>query len=90
MAKALRTLGYTVYDCPEAILYHRDAWLDLFEGKRDYSLFKEMYSDIDAVVDLPACILWDQILRVFPTAKVIRDFFWWDLFIAPIWVKSLL
>ncbi|KAK3729882.1 hypothetical protein QZH41_005328 [Actinostola sp. cb2023] len=48
--------------------------------------FATMYADIDAVLDSPPCLVWDEILRCFPDAKVIiqeRDN-------VDVWLKSFL
>ena len=70
LAKALRTLGYTVYDHPEAMLLHHYEWIEIFEGKHSPDIFKKMYKDVDAVTDMPANQMWDRILEAFPESKV--------------------
>lgn len=70
MAAALRILGFTVYDWPEHRTIHVDEWLDiLHRGK--IPDFSAMYNNVDAVTDLPAAFWFQEILEVFPDAKVI-------------------
>ena len=72
LAMALRQLGYeNVHDFEEHLEYNLDNYLDFFEGRADSSIFRKMYSDVDAVVDQPACNLWHIIASQFPDAKVI-------------------
>jgi len=45
LAKALRTLGFNVYDYKEHFTFHRQEWLDSFETDR-FPNFKEMYHGV--------------------------------------------
>lgn len=82
LAKALRTLGYTVFDWEEQQLDFLDHWVDVFNGsKPDVTL---VYRDADAAVDFPCPVFFEEILEAFPEAKVIltvRD--------EESWVQSL-
>ncbi|PFX31354.1 uncharacterized protein LOC111322195 [Stylophora pistillata] len=70
MATALRILGLAVYDWSEHCTIHVDEWLNiLHRGK--IPDFSAMYNNVDAVTDLPAAIWFQEILEVFPDAKVI-------------------
>jgi len=72
LALALRQLGYEhVHDVEEHLQYNLDNYLDFFEGRSDGSIFKSIYKDVDAVVDLPAVSVWYILHRQFPDAKVI-------------------
>jgi len=71
MTFALRELGYTVYDLMEHYQYHREEWLKILTKGGSSSDFMEMYENVDVVADLPACGLWQEILKAFPDAKVI-------------------
>ena len=83
LAKALRILGYTVYDYSEHRDFHMDEWFAIYcEGKAPD--FTAMYKDVDAVTDLPAATWFQEIYESFPDAKVIlsvRDN-------EEVWVKS--
>ena len=70
MANALRCLGYSVHDYEETLEYNLQNYIDFFEGKVGDEIFREMYQNVDAVVDQPACTLWNIILKQFPDAKV--------------------
>lgn len=83
LAKALRILGFTVFDSAEHRKFHLDQWFDVyFKGKSPD--FAAMYKDIDAVADLPPVFWFQEIYEAFPDTQVIltlRD----D---EEIWVKS--
>jgi len=71
MANALRTLGYSVHDFEEHLEYNLENYVDFIEGRVGEEIFSEMYREVDAVVDQPACTLFGLILRQFPDSKVI-------------------
>ena len=83
LAKALRILGFTVYDVDEHEQFHSELWHDIYmEGKSPD--FVSMYKDVDAVTDVPPLFWFQEIHEAFPDAKVIlsvRD----D---EEVWVKS--
>ena len=51
---ALTELGYNVYDYLEHYLYHYDEWKKNFNGDGTIDDFRNMYKDVDAIVDIPA------------------------------------
>jgi len=70
LAKALRILGFTVFDFDEHDHFHIDKWFDVYcEGKSPD--FASMYKDVDAVTDLPPAFWFEEIYGAFPDAKVI-------------------
>ena len=71
MANALRTLGYSVHDFEEHLEYNLENYVDYLEGRVGEEVFLEMYREVDAVVDMPACTLSMVIHKQFPEAKVI-------------------
>lgn len=71
MAYALRILGYEVHDLEEHYDYNLENYVDFLEGRVGAEIFFKMYKDVDAVTDVPACLLWNVILTQFPNAKVI-------------------
>ena len=73
VATALRLLGYNVYDLMEHYQYHRNEWINIYSNNATSLDFQQMYKDVDAVTDLPACGFWEDILRAFPDSKV-RDY----------------
>ena len=84
LARALRILGYKIYDFPEHMDLHLDEWIDIFCGDGKLADFASMYADVDGVTDLPAAFWFEEILACFPEAKVIlnvRDN-------ADVWVQS--
>ena len=74
MANALRILGYEVHDLEEHYDYNLENYVDFLEGRVGAEIFFKMYKDVDAVTDVPACLLWNVILSQFPEAKVIIPF----------------
>ena len=83
LAKALRILGFKVYDYPEHRDFHMDEWLDVYcKGKLPD--FTSIYENVDAVTDFPAAFWFQEIYEAFPDAKVIlslRDN-------EEVWIKS--
>ena len=83
LAKALRILGYTVYDYFEHRNFHANEWRAILCEGKDPD-FIAMYKDVDAVTDIPAADWFQEIYEAFPDAKVIlslRDN-------EEVWVKS--
>ena len=68
MANALRTLGYSVHDFEEHLEYNLENYVDYLEGRVGEEVFTEMYREVDAVVDMPACTLSMVIHQQFPDA----------------------
>ena len=71
MARALTQLGYNVHDFEEHLEYNLDNYVKFFDGDVGEEIFLDMYSEVDVVVDQPACNLWYLLHRQFPEAKVI-------------------
>lgn len=70
IAKALKVLGFSVFDFFDHIIVHHDEWVDIYrQGKTPD--FLSMYKDVDAITDLPAAFWYDEIHQTFPDAKVI-------------------
>ena len=70
LAKALRILGFSVFDYLEHRDIHCKEWVDLYcEGKLPD--FGTMYKGVDAVIGLPASLWYEEVREVFPDAKVI-------------------
>ena len=72
LAAALRSLGYSVHDFEEHIDLSLDRYLDFFDGLVGPEVLTEMYSEVDCVVDQPACTIWRILAQQFPEAKVPR------------------
>ena len=70
MNSALTELGYSVHDLMEHYLVNYDKWMKIFQGKGCIEDFKKMYENVDAVVDGPAHLYWNEIHQAFPDAKV--------------------
>lgn len=72
MVAALTRLGYKVYDYVDNVYLLEKEWTKIANGGWTTEDFRQMYDDVDAVTDFPACALWEEIYRAFPDAKVNR------------------
>ena len=70
IAKALRHLGFTVYDWEEQALDFLDHWVDVFQNGTVPDV-KQVYQNADAAVDFPGYFFYEEILEAFPDCKVI-------------------
>ena len=70
LAACLRELGYDVHDIFDQLQQHQTEWERIFAGKGSTEDFRKMYEHVDAVTDLPACGMWEEISKAFPDAKV--------------------
>ena len=70
IAKALRHLGFTVFDWEEQTFDFLDHWVDVFQNgvKPDV---KRVYQNADVCVDIPGYFFFEEILEAFPECKVI-------------------
>ncbi|XP_078377083.1 uncharacterized protein LOC144660352 [Oculina patagonica] len=70
ITKALRNLGFTVFDWEEQTFDFLDHWVDVFQNgvKPDV---KRVYQNADAAVGHPANFFFEEILEAFPDCKVI-------------------
>ena len=83
ITKALRHLGFTVFDWEEQTFYFIDHWVDVFQNGAQPDV-KRLYKDVDVLVDSPGNFFWEEILEAFPDSKVILSEREEDS-----WVKSL-
>ena len=70
IAKALRHLGFTVFDWEEQIFDFVDDWVDVFQNGAKPDV-KRLYQNADACVDMPGTFFYEEILEAFPDCKVI-------------------
>ena len=82
ITKALRHLGFTVFDYEEQIFDFLDHWVDVFQNGVRPDV-KQVYQNADAVVDIPGNFFYEEILEAFPDCKVILSLREEDS-----WVKS--
>jgi len=71
LCEALRILGYQVNDFEEQYFYQTEDWFKFLESG-DLSILKKMYENVDAITDTPACVFWEELLNLFPEAKVVH------------------
>ena len=70
IAKALRHLGFEVFDFKEQIFDLLDHWVDVFQNGSKPDV-KRVYQNADVCVDAPGNIFFEEILEAFPDCKVI-------------------
>ena len=70
ISKALRFLGFTVFDFEEQNLDFFDHWVDVFQNGTKPDI-KRVYQHAEAIVDVPGTFIYEEILEVFPDCKVI-------------------
>ena len=70
ITKALRHLGFVVFDWEEQTFDFLDHWVDVFKSGAQPDV-KRVYQNADAVVDFPGTFFWEEILEAFPESKVI-------------------
>ena len=70
IAKALRHLGFTVFDLEEQTLDFLDHWVDVVQNGVKLDV-KQVYQNADVCVDAPGNFFFEEILEAFPDCKVI-------------------
>ena len=70
LASALRTLGYDVYDLDEQFYFLGKDLMKIIETGWTTEDIKRIYKDVDAITDVISNMLWEDIFRAFPDAKV--------------------
>jgi len=70
IAKALRYLGFTVFDWEEQMFDFRDHWFDVFQNGAKPDV-KRVYQNADVCIDMPGNFFYEEILEAFPDCKVI-------------------
>lgn len=81
---ALDMLGYKAYDYEHNFYYLREQWAKILSQKGGSKEdFYEMYKDVDATMDMPACNFWEDIFEAFPDTKLIfserrSEHEWWE------------
>ena len=70
LASALRTLGYNVYDFEEQFCFLGEDLIQAVESGWSTEDIRRIYKDADAVTDGLGNLLWEEIHRAFPEAKV--------------------
>ena len=70
MDAALQTLGFSVYGHTDNLSRLEQEWKKILLEGGSIEDFRNMYADVDATSDVPACFFWEEILAAFPDAKV--------------------
>ena len=70
IAKALRHLGFNVFDWEEQMFDFRDHWFDVFQNGAIPDV-KRVYQNADVCIDMPGNFFYEEILEAFPDCKVI-------------------
>ena len=72
IAKALRHLGFTVFDWEEQTFDFVDHWVDVFQNGAKPDV-KRVYQNADVCIDMPGNFFYEEILEAFPDCKVILE-----------------
>ena len=67
---ALTELGFTCYDYIENYVFLGDEWERVVDEGGSPEVFRRMFEGVDAVMDIPGCVFWEEIHQAFPEAKV--------------------
>ena len=70
LAAALRLLGYKVFDFEEQFFFLGKDLSQILEKGWNITDLQKIYKDVDVIIDLPSCILWEELHEAFPDAKV--------------------
>ena len=70
IAKALRHLGFKVFDFEDQTLDFLDHWVDVFQNGAKPDV-KPVLQNADVCVDTPGNLFFEEILEAFPDCKVI-------------------
>ena len=70
ITKALRHLGFTVFDWEEQTFDSLDHWVDVFRNGAKPDV-KRVYQNADVCIDFPGNFFFEEILEAFPFCKVI-------------------
>ncbi|XP_078480970.1 uncharacterized protein LOC144742536 [Ciona intestinalis] len=84
MSAAFMELGYKTYDFLENSWYLGKEWKQIVNYGGTVEDFRKMYEGVDAVVDSPCYMFWEEILEAYPDTKIIfsvRD--------EDTWVRSM-
>ncbi|XP_078491994.1 uncharacterized protein LOC100181639 [Ciona intestinalis] len=71
MAAVFNEFGYNTYDFFENSFYLGKDWIKIISEGGTVEDFRRMYEGVDAVLDTPTCIFWEEILEAYPEAKII-------------------
>ena len=70
LSAALTELGYRVFDYEEQFRYCGRRLQTLMDDGLQTQDIREMYEDVDVVIDIPSSGFWEEIHKAFPDAKV--------------------
>lgn len=71
ISKALKELGYDVWDSMDIYQNFCDSYLKFLEEGWNLKELQEIYENIEATVGGPSYYFWDDLIEAFPKAKVI-------------------
>ncbi|XP_078491412.1 uncharacterized protein LOC144747507 [Ciona intestinalis] len=84
MGAVFNEFGYNTYDLLENSYYLGQDWRRIIKEGGTVEDFRRMYEGVDAVVDTPCYVFWEEIMEAYPDAKIIfsiRD--------EDVWVRSM-
>lgn len=71
LARALRILGYEVYDYDDQLFGFPELWSAFLNGTVTDDQIRDALKNVDVIIDGSAIAYWNEILRAIPDAKVI-------------------
>ena len=71
MSAALTRLWYKVFDFRENVFLRRREYTKVFREGWTNDDFHKIYDGVDACIDMPVYLFWEEIHKAFPDAKVI-------------------
>nr|XP_009860338.2 uncharacterized protein LOC104266268 [Ciona intestinalis] len=71
MAAVFNEFGYNTYDFFENSFYLGKDWVKIINEGGTVEDFRRMYKGVDAVLDSPTFIFWEEISEAYPEAKII-------------------
>ncbi|KAE8322211.1 P-loop containing nucleoside triphosphate hydrolase protein [Aspergillus sergii] len=82
LTAALQKLGYSPYDWPDrCMLGHLPRWTEGLQAKYlsrgrplEADEMDQLTSNFDAIIDTPCCLLVDELITAYPTAKIILNY----------------
>ncbi|QMW45768.1 hypothetical protein G4B11_009223 [Aspergillus flavus] len=82
LTAALQQLGYSPYDWPDrCVLGHLPRWTEGLQAKYlsrgrplEADEMDQLTSNFDAIIDTPCCLLVDELIAAYPTAKIILNY----------------
>lgn len=70
MVSAFKILGYKTYGMEEHGIFLYKEILEIFKNGPNTEKLREIYKDVDAVLEPVGRLFWEDLAKAFPDAKV--------------------